>query len=108
VESSEARFERLVIEHDRERVTLRLYVTGMAHQSVEAIALVKELCEEFLPGRYDLEVVDIYKDPARAREAQIFAAPTLVKERPEPIRRLIGRLSDRERVRVGLGVARHK
>ena len=94
----------MIVERDRERVTLRLYVTGMAHHSVEAVALVKELCEELLAGRYDLEVVDIYKDPARARDDQIVAAPTLVKESPAPRRRLIGNLTDRERVARGLGV----
>lgn len=81
---------------------LRLYVTGKTPNSLRAIANLKELCERYLPGRYDLQVIDIYQQPLLAGDDQIVAAPTLVKELPPPLRKLIGDLSDRERVLVRL------
>ena len=81
---------------------LRLYVTGLTLRSSQAIARLQSVCEEFLQGRYDLEVIDIYQQPELARSAQLVAAPTLIKELPLPVRRLIGDLSDRRRVLVGL------
>jgi circadian clock protein KaiB len=81
---------------------LRLYVTGLAPRSTQAIASVKALCEEHLAGRYDLEVIDLYQQPELAQGAQLIAAPTLVKELPPPVLRLIGNLSDEQRVLVGL------
>jgi circadian clock protein KaiB len=86
------------------RFVLQLYVTGSTTQSLRALANLKAICEEHLAGRYDLEVIDIYQEPDRARDAQIFAVPTLVKRLPEPLRRFIGDLSDRERVLAGLNV----
>jgi circadian clock protein KaiB len=97
-ETTTDRFERLVVEHAAEKYVLRLYVTGMTPRSTEAVAIIKAMCEELLSGNYDLEVVDVYQDPARASAEQIVAAPTLVKQRPLPERRLIGNLSNRERV----------
>src|SRR4051794_4385413 len=84
------------------RYVLRLYVTGKTPNSLRAIANLKELCERHLRGRYDLQVVDIYQQPALAEGDKVIVAPTLVKKLPEPLRRLIGDLSDRERVLVGL------
>ena len=81
---------------------LRLYVTGKTPNSLRAIANLKELCDNYLPGRYDLQVIDIYQQPTLAEEDQIVATPTLVKELPPPLRKLIGDLSDRERVLVRL------
>jgi circadian clock protein KaiB len=81
---------------------LRLYVTGKTPNSVRAIANLKELCNQYLPGRYDLQVIDIYQQPKLAEDDQIVATPTLVKELPLPLCRLIGDLSDRERVLVKL------
>lgn len=81
---------------------LRLYVTGMTPRSTQAVATIKSVCEEHLAGRYDLEVIDIYQNPVLARDEQIIAAPTLVKKLPAPLRRLIGDLSDTERVLLGL------
>lgn len=81
---------------------LRLYVTGKTPNSLRAIANLKELCDKYLPGRYDLQVIDIYQQPGLAEEDQIVATPTLVKELPPPLRKLIGDLSDRERVLVKL------
>lgn len=84
------------------RYVLRLYVTGKTPNSLRAIANLKAVCEKYLPGRYDLQVIDIYQQPALAEGDQIIAAPTLVKKLPEPLRKLIGDLSDRERVLLGL------
>jgi circadian clock protein KaiB len=81
---------------------LRLYVTGKTPNSVRAIANLKDLCDEYLPGRYDLQVIDIYQQPSLAEDDQIVATPTLVKELPPPLRRMIGDLSDRERVLIKL------
>ena len=88
------------------RYLLRLYVAGMTPRSVQAIANLKRICAEYLEGRYLLEVIDLYQQPERAREAQIIAAPTLVKELPSPLRRIIGDLADRERVLVALDLCR--
>ncbi len=87
---------------ESERYVLRLYVTGTTERSRQAILNVKKVCEEYLQGRYDLEVIDIYQQPALARGEQIIAAPTLIKRLPVPLRRLIGDLSDHERVLLGL------
>ncbi len=76
---------------------LRLYVTG-GMSSMRAIARVREICEEFLPGRYQLQVIDIYQQPALAGGDQIAVAPTLVRRSPGPLRRSIGDLSSRERI----------
>lgn len=89
-----------------ERYVLRLFVTGMTHRSVEAIATTKAICDRHLPDRYDLEVIDLYQQPALAREEQIIAAPTLVKKRPLPLRKLIGNLAQEERVLTGLDLPR--
>lgn len=82
----------------KERYILRLYVSGATPCSTRAVALVKGICEEHLPGRYDLEVVDIYQQPGLAEGDQILATPTLVRRLPLPLRRLVGDLSDPERV----------
>jgi circadian clock protein KaiB len=81
---------------------LRLYVTGMTPRSAEAIATITTLCEGRLKGRYDLQVIDIYQNPVLARDEQIVAVPTLIKQLPSPMRRLIGNLCDEERVLMGL------
>ena len=83
---------------------LRLYVTGNTVRSGQAIANIRALCDDYLAGRYELEVVDIYQQPKAAAKEQIIAAPTLVKELPTPVKRLIGDLSDRDKVLVGLNL----
>jgi circadian clock protein KaiB len=83
---------------------LRLYVTGTTGRSMRAIQNVRRICEEHLPGLYDLEIVDIYKNLPLARGDQIIAAPTLIKRLPVPLRRLIGDMSDEQRVLVGLDI----
>jgi circadian clock protein KaiB len=84
---------------------LRLYIAGMTERSQRAIANLKKMCEYHLSGRYLIEVVDITKDPERASTDDILALPTLVRKLPEPIRRIIGDLSDEEKVLVGLNIA---
>ncbi len=91
----------------KEQYILRLYVTGMTPRSTEAVSRIRAICEKYLQGRYDLEVIDIYQHPELAREEQIIAAPTLVKKLPAPLRRLIGNLSVEERVLVGLDLLRN-
>jgi circadian clock protein KaiB len=94
----------LALERTDAHYTLRLYVTGMTPRSQKAIENIKEICETELAGRYDLEVIDIYQQPERAKEAQVVAAPTLIKRLPLPIQKLIGDMSDKERVLIGLGI----
>lgn len=88
--------------YEASRYVLRLYVTGKTPNSLRAIANLKQLCEEYLQGRYDLQVIDIYQQPALAEGDQIVAVPTLIRKLPTPLRRLIGDLSDREKVLFGL------
>ena len=97
-----ADFERALEDSSGARYTLRLYVTGMTPRSLRAVENIKRVCEESLKDRYALEVIDIYRHPELAGQAQIIAAPTLIKELPLPLRRIIGDLSDHEKVLVGL------
>lgn len=83
---------------------LRLYVTGATPRSSRAVSNITRICEAYLTGRYDLEVVDIYQDPLLALEHQIIAAPTLVKLHPLPLRRIIGDLSDELQALTALGI----
>ena len=85
---------------------LRLYVAGLTPRSRTAIANITTICEEYLKGRYDLEVIDVFQRPVLAREEQIIATPTLVRKLPEPLRRFIGDLSEKEKVLVGLDLRR--
>jgi len=87
-----------------DHVALSLYVVGTTASSARAIVNVRKMCEEHLRGRYELVVVDLSLDPASAASAQIIAAPTLVKERPPPMRRFIGDMSDTERILAKLDV----
>jgi circadian clock protein KaiB len=81
---------------------LKLYITGATPKSVRAIENVKRVCEEHLKGRYRLEVVDIYQQPEKARSEDVLAAPTLIKQLPLPLRRLIGDMANTDRILVGL------
>ena len=85
-----------------EKYLLRLYVTGQTRRSLRSIENLKLLCEKYLKGRFDLEVIDIYQQPALASEGQIIAAPTVIKLLPLPLRRLVGDFSDQHRVVLGL------
>lgn len=93
-----------ILESNGQKYVLRLYVTGATSRSRRAILNINAICEEHLEGKCNLEIVDILQKPALAREAQIVAAPTLIKLQPLPLRRIIGDLSDTERVLAGLGL----
>lgn len=97
-----AAFQRAIDNPVQGPYVLRLYVTGVTPRSRRAIASVKRILEERLPGRYELEVVDIYQQPMLARDGQIVAAPTLIKRLPAPVRRLIGDMSSEERILAAL------
>lgn len=91
-----------------ESYVLKLYVTGLTSQSISALENVRKICEENLKGRYTLEVIDLYKNPSLAKGEQIIAAPTLIKLLPLPLRKLIGNMSDTERILVGLDLKKLK
>lgn len=87
------------------RYKLCLFVTGSTPRSTRAIENMHKICDENLHGQYDLEIVDVYENPEATKKLQIIATPTLVKILPEPLRRIIGDLSDKERVLAGLNLA---
>ncbi|HUN54629.1 MAG TPA: circadian clock KaiB family protein [Smithella sp.] len=89
---------------EREFYDLRLYVVGQTPRSTQAIANIRKICDEYLQGRYDLKVIDLYQQPTLAQGEQIIATPTLIKKLPVPVRKLIGDLSDTQRILVGLDV----
>ncbi len=99
-----AQFEAALSKRSSQKYTLRLYVSGATPRSTQAIENIRKLCDEHLKGRYDLEVIDIYQHPEKARSEQVIAAPTLIKKLPLPLRKYIGDLSDSERVLVGLEI----
>jgi len=88
----------------RDKYILRLYITGTTSRSVLAITNLKKICEEQLKGKYSIEVIDLLINPQLGKEDQIFALPTLVRKLPVPVRKIIGDLSNSERVLVGLNV----
>ena len=88
----------------RAKYILRLYVSGSSANSLKAVSNLKKICEEHLPQDYDLEVIDIYKNPDAARAEQIIAAPTLVKKLPKPLRKFVGDLSNTQKILVGLDI----
>jgi circadian clock protein KaiB len=87
---------------NEQKYILKLYVAGMTPRSANAIAKIKDICEEYLKARYELEIIDIFQNPVLARGEQIIAAPTLIKKLPLPLRRLIGDMSNRQKVLLGL------
>jgi len=92
------------VEPKAEHYRLRLFVTGTTPRSARAIQNIRAICEDHLHDRYDLEVIDIYQHPEHVKAEQIVVTPTLVKQFPLPVRKLIGDLSDRDRVLVGLDI----
>lgn len=95
-------FEEALKRLSEEKYVLRLFVAGMNPKSIQAIENIKAICEKCLPGRYQLEVIDVYQQPILAKDGQIVAAPTLIKELPPPLRKLVGSMADTERVLVGM------
>jgi circadian clock protein KaiB len=98
-------FERALADTGAKMYTLRLFVSGASQKSLQAIDNLKRLCEENFPDQYELEVVDIYQQPQLAAEAQLLAVPTLIKDFPLPVRRLIGNLSNTKDTLKYLGVS---
>lgn len=89
---------------DGDKITLRLYVAGQTPKSVRAISNLKDICETHMKGQYVIEVVDLLVNPKLARNDQILAVPTLVRKIPAPMKKILGDLSDRDRVLVGLNI----
>jgi circadian clock protein KaiB len=95
-------------DESKEVYELRLYVAGQTQKSMEAFGNLKKIAEEHLKGRYTIEIIDLMKNPKLARGDQIIATPTLVRKLPVPIRKIIGDLSNKERVLVGLDIRPRK
>lgn len=101
-------FELALHRADQGHYVLRLYVSGMTSNSRKAIENTKKICDEYLHGHFELEIIDIYQQPIFAKEGQIVAAPTLVKELPPPLRKFIGDMSKTERILAGLDLRKKK
>jgi circadian clock protein KaiB len=101
--NSTAAFEHALSQpNDGQKYILRLYVSGMTARSTAAIKNIQAICEQHLLGRYELEIIDVYQQPALAKGDQIIAVPTLIKKLPLPLRRFIGDISQTEKVLLGL------
>ncbi len=96
------KFEKKIKASQKKKYVLRLYIAGATPKSTRAIVNIKKICEEYLKGRYELKVVDIYQQPVLAKGEQIIAAPTLLKKLPLPLRKFIGDMSNTEKILVGL------
>ena len=90
------------------RYTLRLYVSGATPRSLRSIESIKRICEAHLKDRFVLEIIDVYQNPQLVQQDQIVAAPTLIRKLPLPVRRLIGDLSNQDKVLMGLGLVRRQ
>ena len=99
---STTKFDLRMKEQGKDKYILRLYITGSTSRSVLALTNLKKICDEYLEGRYELEVIDLYQMPILAKDEQIIAAPTLIKKLPLPFRRIIGDMSNVEKVLMGL------
>ncbi|MBT3368811.1 MAG: thiol-disulfide isomerase [Nitrospina sp.] len=97
-------FEKAAKDLRNKHYVLRLFVTGTTLKSIRAISNIKAICNEYLEGRFELEVIDLYQYPKLAKGEQIIALPTLIKKLPLPIRKLVGDLSDKEKVLFGLDI----
>lgn len=106
--ASTSEFDISLSELSKDKYILRLYITGTTSRSVLALTNLKKICEEYLDGQYELEVIDLYKKPSLAKDEQIIAAPTLIKKLPLPFRRIIGDMSNIEKVLLGLDLKKAK
>jgi circadian clock protein KaiB len=95
-------FEQLVASLSRPTYHFRLYVAGNTRRSGQAITNVRGICDRYLPGQYELEVIDVYQQPEATKNADLIALPTLIKELPAPSKRFVGNMSDTERIVIGL------
>jgi circadian clock protein KaiB len=101
-ETNAQEFEKAALKQTAAKFVLWLYVAGMTPKSTKAIANVQGFCAKYLMGRYELKVIDIYQQPKLTQGEQIIATPTLIKKLPQPLRKLIGDMSDQEKFLIGL------
>lgn len=101
-----AQFEEAIRQAASGEYILKLYVSGSSTRSAKAISNVRAICNEYLSGRYQLEVIDVFQQPELAHQNQLLAAPTLIKEQPDPPRRLVGDMSDQDRVLYSLNIVK--
>ncbi len=99
------RFDAAIADDSKDRFILRLYVSGLSARSRQAIENIRHLCQEHLAGRHELQIIDIYQQPELAKDQQLVAAPTLVKQLPLPLRKLVGDMHDSARVLMMLGIS---
>ena len=99
-----ANFEQAIAELEQQHYCLRLYIAGTTPRSTKALQRIKSICETYLQGRYDLEVIDVYQSSEQMHLDNIVAIPTLIKQLPLPLQRMIGDLSDTEKVLFGLDI----
>ncbi|ERT08715.1 kaiB domain protein [Lyngbya aestuarii BL J] len=104
IENSTEVFEKVLQEKKEVHYTLHLYIAGTALQSIVALKNLQKICDEYLAGRHELEVIDIYEHPERLQAENIVAIPTLIKVFPEPSQRIIGNFSDKQKVLTALGL----
>ncbi|MGA3113360.1 MAG: circadian clock KaiB family protein [Syntrophobacteraceae bacterium] len=101
-------FEKALAEGESQKFILSLFVAGMTPRSLRAIENARQLCDRYLKDRCELEVIDVYQQPGLAKDAQVVAAPTLVKKLPPPLQRFIGDLSDPEPILIRLALKEEK
>src|SRR5512138_3857656 len=99
---AQRRLEKAAALRDNQTYVLKLFVSGSTPRSLKAIENIRRICDEYLRGRYQLQVIDIYQQPQFAKSEQIIAAPTLIKKLPAPLRMFVGDLSDERKILVGL------
>ncbi|EAW36891.1 circadian clock KaiB family protein [Lyngbya sp. PCC 8106] len=104
IENSTEVFEKVLLEKKEVHYTLRLYIAGTGLQSIVALKNLQKICDEYLPGKHELEVIDIYEQPERLQTENIVAIPTLLKVFPKPYQRIIGNFSDKQKVLTALGL----
>ena len=102
LDNTTRRSEPALGRQNEQQYVLKLYVTGHTPRSIQAIASIRSICEAYLQGRYELQVIDIYQQPMLAEDEQIIAAPTLIKELPLPLRRIVGDMSNEEKLLLEL------
>lgn len=108
VKKQKEQFENAVRKSSRHRYSLRLYVTGMTPRSTRAIKNITEICEAYLKGRYELDIIDIYRQTKLTKDDEIIVAPTLIKKMPLPLKRLIGDMTSTDKVLLALDLRPEK